>query len=71
MITRILTLVSAVDLATAGRKTYVGLAIAAAAVIAGHFQVIPAEAVEPAVVVGLAIAGAGKIAADRRAKPAS
>jgi hypothetical protein len=70
MIPRILSILGSVDLKTAGKKTYIGLAIAAAALVCGHFQVIPADAVEPAVVVGLAIAGMGKVLADKRAPAA-
>ncbi len=67
MISRIVGILASVDLKTAGKKTYFGLAVALAALVAGHFQVIPAEAVDPAVLAGLAVAGVGKVLADKRA----
>lgn len=70
MIPRIFAILGSLDTKTAGRKTYVGLAIAAAALVAGHFGAIPPESVDLAVSFGLIVAGVGKVLADTRSSGA-
>lgn len=66
---RVLQILAALDFKTAGVKTYLGLAVIVAALVAGHLQHLSPEQVEIAVILGAGLAGVGKVLADTRKDP--
>lgn len=68
IIQRALAILLAVDFATAGWKTYLGLAVAAAGLVGLALQKLDATTAELLIALGIGFAGLGKLAADKRSK---
>ena len=66
---RVLQILAALDFKTAGVKTYLGLLVIVAALVAGHLQHLTPEQTEIAVLLGAGLAGVGKALADKRKDP--
>lgn len=66
---RFLQLLVGIDFATAGLKTYLGLLVCVAALVAGHRGYLTPSEAEIVLGVGIVLALGGKVLADRRPEP--
>lgn len=66
---RVLQILAALDFKTAGVKTYLGLLVIVAALVAGHLGHLTPDQRDVAVLFGAGLAGVGKALADKRKDP--